>query len=252
MDDLFDNTMPPIAEQKPREKEMAGKMTEDAPVQNMPLADAQALPSQSGAAGVLREIRALAAQPLPPLTRGEKEISTDAFGSTLRSLRERNNLSIETLSQRTLISVTYIKALENEDYKHLPPPVYVSAYIRRLGSLYGLSEQELASLTAKVRAMMAYELPKELDKTTISYEDDEENDERLRRMFWGAAIAFAVVAAVTISGILLWVAHPSHKGGNEIPVVEAGTEPFRIAELVDRRPAVRLNNAVLPPAGAIR
>jgi hypothetical protein len=64
----------------------------------------------------------------------EQEISAEREwkGSLLRKIRDARKVSMEELSHATKISKTYITALEEEDYKRLPAPVFVRGFLLQI------------------------------------------------------------------------------------------------------------------------
>ena len=58
----------------------------------------------------------------------------------------RCDLSFEQVALATKIKKQFIEALEQDDADHLPPEVYVKAYVRRLCHHYGLDEAEVFAL----------------------------------------------------------------------------------------------------------
>ncbi len=66
-------------------------------------------------------------------------------GSFLKSLREYKNLSIERISDATRISRTYLHAVEANDYRELPAPVFVRGFIVQIARLLNLDENKVAN-----------------------------------------------------------------------------------------------------------
>ncbi len=66
-------------------------------------------------------------------------------GSFLKSVREYKNLSIERISDATRISRTYLNAVEANDYRELPAPVFVRGFIVQIARLLSLDESKVAS-----------------------------------------------------------------------------------------------------------
>lgn len=74
---------------------------------------------------------------------GDKLRTEGSFGQILQEARVYLNLSIEQVSIRTRIDKYYLEALERDDLKSLPAPVYVNAYVRTLCHLYNIPEKEI-------------------------------------------------------------------------------------------------------------
>lgn len=60
-------------------------------------------------------------------------------GALLRTLRERQGLAIQAMSEITRISARYLDAVEREDFAALPPgQAFVRGYVREMARLLGL------------------------------------------------------------------------------------------------------------------
>lgn len=68
------------------------------------------------------------------------------LGQLLAEARKEQGMTIEEVTQITLIRADYIKGLEEDDHKKLPPIIFVKAYVRALRDLYGLDEASCAML----------------------------------------------------------------------------------------------------------
>lgn len=62
----------------------------------------------------------------------------ETVGAILRRVREQNGWSLEELSKRTYIRVTYLSALEEGNDKTIGDPVYVKGFIRKAAAELGL------------------------------------------------------------------------------------------------------------------
>ncbi len=66
-------------------------------------------------------------------------------GAFLKSVREYKNLSIERISDATRISRTYLNAVEQNDYRELPAPVFVRGFIVQIARILNLDENKVAN-----------------------------------------------------------------------------------------------------------
>jgi cytoskeleton protein RodZ len=64
-------------------------------------------------------------------------------GKRLSGARQAKNLTVANVSQQLHLDPRLVTALENNDYDHLPEPIYVSGYLRNYARLLGLSEEEI-------------------------------------------------------------------------------------------------------------
>ena len=76
-------------------------------------------------------------------------------GQQLREAREAQGLSQAEMSARLHLSVSYIRALEADDYSRLPQAAFVRGYIRNYARLVNLPGDELASLFQQIQNEMA-------------------------------------------------------------------------------------------------
>ena len=68
------------------------------------------------------------------------------LGKTLSQARVARGLTLEDCERDTRISKRYIDALEREDWKVFPAPVYSRAFLRTYASYLGLNPAELMRL----------------------------------------------------------------------------------------------------------
>jgi curved DNA-binding protein CbpA len=85
----------------------------------------------------------------------QREIGTEVEwrGSFLRHVREAQNISVEEMSAQTKLSKTYIIAIEEENYKKLPAPVFVRGFLVQIARILKLpSDKILASYLERFKA----------------------------------------------------------------------------------------------------
>lgn len=66
-------------------------------------------------------------KPLPPMP--DLEDVTDYTGSLMREVREARGMALRAISDRTKIGMTYLRAIEDEDFRRLPAVVYVRGFL---------------------------------------------------------------------------------------------------------------------------
>ncbi|WP_089727125.1 RodZ domain-containing protein [Candidatus Thiosymbion oneisti] len=69
----------------------------------------------------------------------------DSPGRRLRIARQSRGLTQERVAQELHLHPTMIEALEHEDYKSLPEPVFVAGYVRKYARLVGLAPEPLVA-----------------------------------------------------------------------------------------------------------
>lgn len=72
-------------------------------------------------------------------------------GQQLKQAREAAGLSQSDVANKLRLSTSYVRALEEDDYKRLPEPAFVRGYIRNYARLVGLPGDELASLYQQIQ-----------------------------------------------------------------------------------------------------
>jgi transcriptional regulator with XRE-family HTH domain len=121
------------------------------------------------------------------------------LGKTLSQARVARGLTLEDCERDTRISKRYLDALEREDWKVFPAPVYSRAFLRTYAQYLGLDPQQL------MRMFQAQEEPPEVKPLP-----------EIRPAPASGAInwplAGAVAAFVIIAGGLLWL---SSRGGDD-------------------------------------
>ena len=193
---LLTNNPPPVrSEQKPP----------------LVFSDGHPLPSRDGGRNLApaheKKISASVRRKTIHLSPGD--FSSDAtFGDLLVQARKESGLSEEQVRQITKLNANYLSALERADMEHLPPPVYVSAYIRTLSDLYGLDEESTALIREKLdtepgNSDVPSALIQNLEKDGVI---NEKEDKRLRRIFWSsvAALVFLFLLVVGTVVMILW------------------------------------------------
>lgn len=65
------------------------------------------------------------------------------IGSILREARIRRGLSLKQVSEITKVRAKYLEALEQNDYKVIPGPTFIKAYLRTYASVLRLDPDEL-------------------------------------------------------------------------------------------------------------
>ncbi|MBI3358943.1 MAG: helix-turn-helix domain-containing protein [Nitrospirae bacterium] len=65
----------------------------------------------------------------------ENEIVT---GQTLKLLREKKGVSLQEISERTRINISYLELIESNSYGSLPAPVYMMSYLKQYAKIIAL------------------------------------------------------------------------------------------------------------------
>lgn len=127
----------------------------------------------------------------------EAFLAGGSFGTILHRMRVQCGKELQEISAETRIPLVYLQALEAEDCKNLPQPVYVLGFIRKLCDIYGVPKEKADELTAGLREKLEYELPADINKSVVDRDFSEENDRKLRQL----TIALAVIALLILGGL---------------------------------------------------
>jgi curved DNA-binding protein CbpA len=65
-------------------------------------------------------------------------------GLQLRQIRERRGIPLQEIANKTRINITYFQFLEKNQFRSLPPPVYLRSYVIQYARLLGLDGDRVA------------------------------------------------------------------------------------------------------------
>lgn len=78
-----------------------------------------------------------------PVEETSSSIQPGSLTAKLAACREKSGLNIEQAADEMHLSVNLLRALEQEDFGHLPEPPYVRGYLRGYAKLSGIDPSEL-------------------------------------------------------------------------------------------------------------
>lgn len=70
-------------------------------------------------------------------------------GAFLKKMRQEKGWTLEKVSEETKILLAGLKALENDEYKNLPPPVYLKGMIEKYADFLKLDKEKVLELYQK-------------------------------------------------------------------------------------------------------
>ena len=70
----------------------------------------------------------------------------ELIGGYLKKIRERNHLSLNTVSKNLNLSTYLLQSIENDDFSNLPTGSYTIAYIRSYANFLNLDADEIVQL----------------------------------------------------------------------------------------------------------
>ena len=120
----------------------------------------------------------------------------------LSAARENSGLDIDYIASGTKIKKAYINALENEAYDKLPQKVYIRAYIRKLGHLYGLPDSQIEEINSTLMQDSGL-LDEEVYSALVSLpeEDDDDLNGRVKSL---PSIIIPVFGIIIVLGLLIF------------------------------------------------
>jgi cytoskeleton protein RodZ len=153
---------------------------------------------------------------------------------SLKTAREARGLSLSDIFQATRVSMINLQALENGDFKALPPPVYTRNFIRKYARAVGADEMPF--LKRYERYLESQNPPREEPGVQKPWPD---TGRRYRFLFGSLAI-------VIVAGILVYALFLYDQSGRTIPPVQPIESPSAV--LVEPEPAVPIPIVPVAPA----
>jgi cytoskeleton protein RodZ len=74
----------------------------------------------------------------------------ESLGAELRKQREIRGVTLKEIADSTKISKRYLEALEHDDFKSLPAPVFTRGFVREYSRCIGLNAEEMAARYSQV------------------------------------------------------------------------------------------------------
>lgn len=165
--------------------------------------------------------------PVPHRQIAVPDMEHASLGTILRQARNTAGLTAEQAADVTKIRLDYIVGIENDDFKRLPPVVFIRAYSRTLAMLYKLDQ---AALDAVMRRVDELEPPADvprqlLQKLERDVQVSEEETKKLKRMILYAGLAVALIISLTVACIVAAAVGRARNTAETVPVVSAQTVP---------------------------
>jgi cytoskeletal protein RodZ len=169
---------------------------------------------------------------IPP----EKAQSTpEGTTENLQALREGRGLSLSDIFSATRISVVNLTALENGDFKNLPPPIYTKSIISNYSRMVGIDEKPL--LDQYERHIAATSKPAEASEVKNQWP---ERNLRYWLLYGSLAVAMTV-------GIIVLTVFFYHKGKPS-----NATAPVPVAQSAPATATVQPAGGQLPRANTLQ
>ncbi len=167
---------------------------------------------------------------------------TISFGETIRVMRETRGISLAEVADKTKIRKDYLEALETEDFKRLPPAVFVCGYVRKICDLYEVPRNVNDDIIKQLKEHADYKLSEDNIDSMIEHDHEAgpEAEQRIRNILWLAAGIFLFIVAIVGTIILLSMS----KREKDVPARLAGSDaPPAVIATFD----VNSLNALTPP-----
>jgi curved DNA-binding protein CbpA len=82
---------------------------------------------------------------LKPVPESSEPVDIESLtGLQLRQIRERQGIPLQEIANKTRINITYFQFLERNQYRSLPPAVYLRSYILQYARMLGLDPGRVA------------------------------------------------------------------------------------------------------------
>ena len=145
-------------------------------------------------------------KPLPHALQAEQPL-----GQMLSSIRTARGMSLEEVASFTRIRKEYLVELEAGELLQKLPPVYISAYVRKLAEVYDLSPEDSEVLLKRMRKETPQD-PEELPKTLLETVNEntlvnEGETKRIRNVTVLFYVAIGLVSIAVLWLVVLAVVH---------------------------------------------
>lgn len=159
-------------------------------------------------------------------------------GQRLRSEREARGMTGEDVARQLNLTVSYLNALEADDYERLPEATFIRGYIRNYARLLGLPSDDLVHTFDEV-------MEEEAGETAGGSAQDVARPQRRRSGFLGL-MALAVLVLAGVVYLLL------DESGNPAPATGSETVvPRSSPEVVAEPEPLAEEGAELEPGGLV-
>ena len=190
----------PPAAFKVMEEEYTEEPAPPQAAKELPQKEEKELPAKERTAEEIRPVRKKAEKRTVNLAR----LSGGTLGELLSAARKEQGMTTEDVAKSTLIREDYIRALEQDEFKKLPPAIFVRAYVRSLGSLYALDEASVQMLQERLSSLEpAANVPeKVVDELQRNMQVNEEEARKVRLtcyyLLGGLSVLLLLIISLTV------------------------------------------------------
>ncbi len=151
------------------------------------------------------------------------------LGRYLHDARVARGIDLREAAQQTRISLQYLRALEEEDFKKLPGDVFVKGFLKNYGKYLRLDEAELMKQYSELLQKPSPVGVASQDKQAAEAEKPSRSSKiPIEPFIWGAGIVIILIVFLLIA---LPARHPkeTRKAAESPPAPAAGPELFSAA-----------------------
>lgn len=167
------------------------------------------------------------------VTRAKAEKDQEAPAENIRALREAAGLSLHDIFAVTRVSIANLTALENGDFKNLPPPIYTRNFIGKYAEAVGINAKPLLERYEKYIATISE--PSELVEIRKPWPGN-----NLKYWFLYGSLALVVAVGAIVVALFL------HDTGKRVP---PATPPAETAQSASATEKAAMDNTVDSAAG---
>jgi cytoskeleton protein RodZ len=187
-----------------------------------------------------------------------------SFGEELRREREIRGISLKEIADATKISKRFLDAIERNDHKTLPAPVFTRGFVREYARYLGLSTEDIVN-RYNYAALGDDRIEKSAHLERLTHPEPEPVVQPLRpkrglppafmRIDKSVFITLAIIAALV--GISYWAIKQKQKLNGETPVVPAPavtatTVSSPAQPTATAAPPTTTANPLIPTDGSLR
>ncbi len=171
-----------------------------------------------------------------------------SFGPSLREMRESRGISLNEVAEKTKIRKDYLDALEEEDFKRLPPAVFVCGYVRKICELYKIPREVNDDIIRQLKGHADYGLGEDSIEQIIESDSEANPDaeQRIRRILLVAGAALLVLVSIVVVIVVLSLSGREKAPPKPMPGAPAVIQAYNPESLKELNPPQVIKMSELP------